>query len=202
MQPEYVSVGDLFSREGVFIVPLFQRPYVWDSERWELFWEDVARVADETLGSGQAPRRHFLGSIVVQQRPSGVTQIPRREVIDGQQRLTTLQLLLKATCDALETDTVTADSAHPLVGLLRHPFAKADIEGTYKVWPTNADLSRFRNVMDGIIPGNIPADDRFAGAYTFFRREAERWLVAEGNDPELRAQRGDAWHVRFGSIFG
>lgn len=192
MQPEYVSVGDLFSRESVFVVPLFQRPYVWDSERWEPLWEDVTRVAEEMLVPDQAPRRHFLGSIVVQQRPNGVTQVPRREVIDGQQRLTTLQILLKAVADALEADVVTADSALPLTSLLRHRFAaKADIEGSYKVWPTNADRARFRSVMDGTTSAKPPADDRFANAYLFLRAEAEKWLAAASTDPEVRSNRAD-----------
>jgi len=167
MQPEYVSVGDLFSRESVYVVPLFQRPYVWDEERWELLWDDIARVADESLTRNSPPQRHFLGSIVVQQRQSGVTQVPRREVIDGQQRLTTLQVLLTATCDELEADIVTADSAMPLAALVRHPFAaKSDVEGTYKVWPTNADRPNFRRVMDGVVnnANTIPID-RFAGGY-------------------------------------
>ena len=193
MQPEYVSVGDLFSRESVFVVPLFQRPYIWDEERWELLWEDVASVAEEMLAVDQTPRRHFLGSIVVQQRPNGVTQVPRREVIDGQQRLTTLQVLLKSASDTLEADAVTADSALPLAPLLRHPFApKADVEGSYKVWPTNVDRPGFRRVMDGAINGTAIADDRFSDAYAFFRGEARKWLATAGDDPEIRSHRGDA----------
>lgn len=193
MQPEYVSIGDLFSRESVFIVPLFQRPYVWDNERWELLWDDVSRVAEEALGPDQGSRRHFLGSIVVQQRPNGITEVPRREVIDGQQRLTTVQLLLKAIRDALETDGVTADAALPLTGLLRHPFAaKTDIEGSYKVWPTNADRARFRNVMDGTLTAKAVEEDRFASAYVYFRDAAKRWVAADDGDPEKRARRADA----------
>ncbi|MGG5890697.1 DUF262 domain-containing protein [Falsiroseomonas sp. HC035] len=193
MQPEYVSIGDLFSRESVYVVPLFQRPYVWDDERWELLWEDITRVAEETLSLEAAPRRHFLGSIVVQQRPNGVTQVPRREVIDGQQRLTTLQILLKSTSDELEADVVTADAALPLAALLRHPFAaKTDVEGTYKVWPTNVDRPRFRKVMDGTVQEANGATDRFSAGYLFFRTMVKTWLAAGGNDPEIRASRADA----------
>ncbi|MBW4091381.1 MAG: DUF262 domain-containing protein [Proteobacteria bacterium] len=193
MQPEYVSVGDLFSRESVFVVPLFQRPYVWGDERWEPLWEDVVGVAEGMLASDKAPGRHFLGSIVVQQRPNGVTQVPRREVIDGQQRLTTLQILLKAVADALEADLVTADSALPLTPLLRHPFAaKADVEGYYKVWPTNVDRARFRNVMDGPVSAKPVPEDRFANAYLFFRDATHKWLALGSDDPEIRSGRGEA----------
>ncbi|MBO1081657.1 DUF262 domain-containing protein [Roseomonas haemaphysalidis] len=193
MQPEYINVGDLFSRENVFAVPLFQRPYVWDEDRWELLWDDITRVTEETLAAARAPRRHFLGSIVVQQRPNGVAQVPRREVIDGQQRLTTLQVLLKAVADALEADLVTADTALPFATLLRHPFAiKTDVEGSYKVWPTNVDRPAFREVMDGLARRGVNAEDRFFAAYRFFRGKAEAWIVATGDYPEIRARRADA----------
>lgn len=150
-------------------------------------------MADETLAPEQALRRHFLGSIVVQQRLNGVTQVPRRDVIDGQQRLTTLQILLKAVSDALEIDMVTAASALSLAALLRHPFAaKTDVEGSYKVWPTNLDRREFRKVMDGIIPARCEVEDKLSSAYLFFCGEAKTWLSAAGSDPEIRARRGDA----------
>ena len=192
MQPEYVSVGDLFARECVFLVPLFQRPYVWDEERWQLLWDDIVRVGQETL-YGQTPRRHFLGSIVVQQRPAGVIQIPRREVIDGQQRLTTLQIVLKSAVDVLGSDIVTEAAAQPLVALLRHAHAaKSDVEGSYKVWPTNADRLRFRNVMDGAVSTTSLPDDKFGQAYSFFKNKVSEWLACDGTDPETREKRGDA----------
>ena len=130
MQPEYVSIGDLFSRECVFVAPLFQRAYVWDEERWQLLWDDVRTVTEDSLHSENSNRRHFLGSIVAQQKNGGVMLVPRREIIDGQQRLTTLQILLKAVSDALEADILTADSALPLGQLFRNPHPpKTDLEG-------------------------------------------------------------------------
>lgn len=89
MTPEHLPVGDLFARECTYIVPFFQRPYVWDEDRWEPLWDDIARVATDPLRGLPKVRPHFLGSIVLQQRQTGITEGPRREVIDGQQRLTT-----------------------------------------------------------------------------------------------------------------
>ena len=193
MQPEHVPVGDLFSRECLYTVRLFQRPYVWDEERWAPLWDDIARVSDQALAGAHRVRPHFLGSVVVQQLPSKIQQVPRREIIDGQQRLTTLQLLLKAVADTLELDEATADAARPLRPLLRHPYApKADPEGVYKVWPTNADRGRFRAVMEANAFTKMPEGDRFAGAYAFYRKQIRRWLTEGGSVAETRAARADA----------
>ena len=99
MQPNYIEIAKLFSNDERFTVPLFQRPYVWTREdQWEPLWEDVMGViARLQARQGHADvASHFLGTIVLEQKPTSTGSLTRREVIDGQQRLTTLQILLKA----------------------------------------------------------------------------------------------------------
>lgn len=82
-----------------FQVPIFQRQYSWKKENCEQLWDDILRV-----GENDDIPSHFLGSIVSMQHgidhTSGVTQLV---LIDGQQRLTTLSLLLSALGRAIET---------------------------------------------------------------------------------------------------
>ena len=64
----------VFMQPQRLIVPLFQRPYVWNEEsQWEPLWNDVARVAERHL---RAPHQkhypHFLGAVVLQQVPNPV----------------------------------------------------------------------------------------------------------------------------------
>jgi uncharacterized protein with ParB-like and HNH nuclease domain len=69
-----------------FIVPLFQRFYVWDKPYWNTLWTDVLElIADE-----DEQRTHFLGSIVVIPAAKSSPSLPKFVVIDGQQRLATL----------------------------------------------------------------------------------------------------------------
>src|SRR5829696_3231419 len=93
------------------VVPLFQRPYVWNEEnQWEPLWDDVARVADRLLRDpAEKHQPHFLGAVVLQQvqKPTGYMQ--ERTIIDGQQRLTTLQLLL----DALHAELLAVSAVAP-----------------------------------------------------------------------------------------
>jgi hypothetical protein len=113
MQPTYVPLGQLFGPQIRHTVPLFQRPYVWTkTDQWEPLWSDILTVAERVLSpppTGKPVRGHFLGTIVLNQMPNQTGSLPRREVIDGQQRLTTLQLLLKAAQHAFaELEQVAA----------------------------------------------------------------------------------------------
>src|SRR2546422_1841767 len=88
----------VFMHPQRLIVPLFQRGYVWKKEiQWEPLWNDVVRVTERHLRSPHLKHYpHFLGAVVLQQvqKPTGFMQ--ERTIIDGQQRLTTLLLLLDA----------------------------------------------------------------------------------------------------------
>src|SRR5690349_5736949 len=104
MQPTYLALVKLFGSETRYTVPLFQRPYVWSQdEQWQALWDDLADLADRVLkGNRNEPiAGHFLGTVVFEQAKSRTGTIIPREIIDGQQRLTTLQIVLKAAEHAL-----------------------------------------------------------------------------------------------------
>lgn len=189
VQPSYISVMNIFTQQTRYTVPLFQRPYVWKREdQWEPLWDDVRAAADRVLASGGKPvSSHFLGTVVLDQTPNPVFSLPRREVIDGQQRLTTLQLVLKAAEHALDglravvagndEATKAVDVAARQVGLLTSNPAYADEEERYKVWPTNEDRPAFRDVMDAAADnGPAMTHTRMAQAYAYFRGEFSSWL--------------------------
>jgi len=88
----------VFMQPQRLVVPLFQRRYVWKQQsQWEPLWNDFARVADRLLQEPAIKHQpHFLGAVVLQQVQNPVGLMQTRTIIDGQQRLTTLQLLLDA----------------------------------------------------------------------------------------------------------
>ena len=192
MQPNYSSIGQVFSAQTRYTVPLFQRPYVWTKEeQWQPLWEDVRALTERVLDppSHKQVAGHFLGTVVLEQLKTPAIAMPQRQVIDGQQRLTTLQLLLKAAEHAL---AVTAPEVSPesrgsvelaagqLSQLSRNQFAAA-AEEQYKVWPTNEDRGPFMAVMDCAAESGVDAGDgRMAQAYRFFRLEIAQWLAARG----------------------
>ena len=198
MRHNYHPVSAVFVQQGCFSVPLFQRPYVWtEDEQWKPLWDDIRRVADSVCKSSASPttganptHTHFLGSVVLEQLPSATGHLGRREIIDGQQRLTTLQLFLKAAHDATKKlgADVYAGQFEDLV-FNRHVPA-TDPDGRFKVWPTDADQTPYRAVMvaeDGAISTEHAAH-RLSEAYRFFRKEIGEWLGAEPGQIEKRAE--------------
>lgn len=102
MKPDKLTVDEIFQRERRYTIPLYQRSYVWNrEEQWEPLWEDIQKQAQACIIDPQAQshKTHFLGAIVLNVSQIVGRALPRSEVIDGQQRLTTLQLFLAALRD-------------------------------------------------------------------------------------------------------
>ena len=84
-----------------FCIPIFQRRYSWKEKDCEQLWEDVLAA-----GEDKKMKWHFLGSIVyLEPELQNMGSVPKFPVIDGQQRLTTLSLLLLALSKVIEDDT-------------------------------------------------------------------------------------------------
>lgn len=94
------EVGFSFIQGSMILeVPFFQRSYVWDEENWE-------ELLDNLLDGNQS---HFLGSIILKNHSAASNEaIERNMIIDGQQRLTTMSILLKACYDSLNTSAEDA----------------------------------------------------------------------------------------------
>ena len=186
MQPKYIEISQVFSQDQRFTVPLFQRPYVWNrEEQWEPLWDDVVGVLDRLKAKkpDEMVASHFLGTIVLEQKPNATGSLPRREVIDGQQRLTTLQILLKSVEHAIEALLETCDPIdRDAISLAKRQIGKltaneASEEEIYKVWPTNEDRAPFMAVMSSQASiGPSSGVGRMAEAYTFFHTAAKTFL--------------------------
>lgn len=89
---------DFLGKPAQFIIPIYQRTYSWKRKQCEQLWKDIVRAATDEIVSG-----HFVGSIVyIEKGIYSHSDIPQLLVIDGQQRLTTLTLLLSALGHAIE----------------------------------------------------------------------------------------------------
>lgn len=187
MQPTYMPIAQIFGAQTRHTVPLFQRPYVWSrDEQWEPLWQDVLGLLErlESRRGEAAVASHFLGTIVLEQTTNPTGSLPRREVIDGQQRLTTLQLMLKASEHALADAEASAEGeqaamtsfARQQLAMLTANTAYDPLE-KYKVWPTNEDREPFRAVLDSdAAAGPAGEPTRMTEAYRFFRDAAFAYL--------------------------
>lgn len=185
----------VFMQPQRLIVPLFQRPYVWNLEnQWGPLWRDVERLTNRVLADPSAKHQsHFLGAVVVQQLQNPVGSLQARTVIDGQQRLTTLQLLL----DALHAEMLAVGATQPalrLEALVKNPAPFCEqYEDQFKVWPTNRDRAAFNDVMSAQPPvayGSLKfSGERLVEAHRYFAERVREWLQLDG--PDGVAKRAD-----------
>jgi hypothetical protein len=195
MQANTHTPAVIFGSHVRYVVPLFQRPYVWtEDEQWGPLWEDVRTLAERVLeapiGYGSAPvAPHFLGAIVLDQQPNPAGFIQVRHVVDGQQRLTTLQLLLDAAQEVTEKHGNDLDAQTLKVLVLNQPQVTQHPDEVFKVWPTDRDQAAFRAAMDNasVVPPAL-ATSRIAQAHAYFVREITEWAEPTG-DPEKCAAR-------------
>ena len=151
MQPTTQTVHEIFEKERRYTVPLFQRAYVWTlDDQWGPLWDDVERQARSCLlalkENREVTTNHFLGAVVLNVAKVVGRGLARSEVIDGQQRLTTLQVFVAALRDVAKqtADEQVADDAWRLTF---NPIRDPASEERFKVWPTNADRQVFTTVM-------------------------------------------------------
>src|SRR5262249_27315696 len=140
----------LFQDRRQYRVPFFQRPYVWNREdQWERLWADISEKAEARLDAAQSVP-HFLGAAVLEpQQRSGLLGVERLNIIDGQQRFTTLQYFLAALAMILREEnhsTLMALVEACLWNENTDTMQHAEIE-VFKVWPTFRDRSNFQLVM-------------------------------------------------------
>lgn len=87
---------ELFNKQIRFKIPVFQRHYVWnEQDQWQPLWDDFINKLNERL-NGNKIHPHYTGSIVLFQESTPTSTVSTYNVIDGQQRLTTFQLLIAA----------------------------------------------------------------------------------------------------------
>ena len=199
MKSDTLNLKALFHGDVRYIIPTFQRPFVWNQDdQLEPLWDDARNTAERYLDEldrlgddlrAEAERgtpAHFLGAVVLQQQPTATVDIEQRHVVDGQQRLTTLQLLLDAAqevCDQLKL-TLVARRLSKLV-LNDEDLVGPNPDHKFKVWPTNVDRDAFRYAMtNGPLTTDFE-DSRIVQAHEFFKLQIREWLVA-GSEPLQR----------------
>ena len=146
MKSDDITIQQLFQDRRQYMVPFYQRAYVWTlSNQWDQLWEDIRAKADARLiGSKLTP--HFLGAVVLDPQPrDGLIGVDTLHIIDGQQRLTTLQFILKSILLAHKEVNATAIS-EIITGTLcnSNPDTMRDAQiEIFKVWPTFRDRNNY-----------------------------------------------------------
>ena len=170
---------ELVNGNKQFLIPVFQRGFSWTHEQCQQLWRDVGRAS-----TGEADTGHFIGSIVyIGADLSSAFQ--SWLLIDGQQRLTTLTVLLIAMRDHIQESGWSGGNDGPTTGKIDDYYLKNGHESgqrQYKLVLRRRDNAALKALIDG---KNLPEpgeqySERLLEAYEFFRTE----LQVPGCDPE------------------
>jgi len=146
-----VEIGTLLQNRNRFVVPIYQRHYVWSkNKQWIPFWQDIRTKAVERLADRDRRFSHFMGAIVLESRAKpSVKQVPSFQVVDGQQRLTTFLLFLTAArhyAQKIEHESSAANIRRYILNSDPELMEDPDIE-VFKVWPTQANRELFVDII-------------------------------------------------------
>jgi hypothetical protein len=174
MKSETWTIQQVFQDRKQYKVPFYQRAYVWTlGKQWPLLWADIKDKAEERLANAQ-PAPHFLGAIVVEpQEKIGLRGVDTLHIIDGQQRLTTLQYVLAGIRLATRELKINDYDSY-LAAVLDNPnpttMANVEVE-VFKIWPTFSDQKAFVSAMtaDKLATLQVRYPAHFTQAGTFRR---------------------------------
>ncbi len=135
--------------EGKIKIPFFQRTYVWTEENWEELLNELLNESREN---------NFLGAIILKQLPPASGKPKQLEVIDGQQRLTTLSILLKALYDSLPEE-MKENAKGDVMSILKYRKDYTSSNYELRIEHSHVDQDAYKQVLEGTLnPQQIKED--------------------------------------------
>lgn len=173
------SIYELLSdRKADYIIPDYQRPYAWDEDSCQTLWDDIFSFAipDNDATKFDTSDEYFLGSIVTFENDK-----KQQEVIDGQQRLTTFMLLLRAFYDRFTKmqDQDSKDFSERIASCIwkTNEMGKPDKEHLKidSVVATDKDKDEFLSILK---TGNVTSSQtsRYANNFRFFLKKVDDFI--------------------------
>ena len=153
MDSRVLTLDVVLGERQRWCVPVYQRHYEWETgENGQLtrLWEDVEEKAAEVL-TGARPYPHYIGAIIIAEpanQPYGTVR--ERLLVDGQQRITTFQLVLAAvreTARILALENIITITNTYLFNEINNAMKIPEIE-RYKLWPSSFDRDLYKNIAD------------------------------------------------------
>ena len=157
MKSNNLTLGEILNSPNQYVIPVFQRYYRWDQPEWDKVWADLA-----ALQQPEKTGRHFLGFLVLVPESVMLGRISKFHLIDGQQRLTTLSLLLCALRDVANASGFTDLAREVAHTTLEHPFKKGD--DRYRLSPKLRDRDQYVACLNG----EPPAEGRLGAAVRYY----------------------------------
>ncbi len=172
MKARRASIWDLYNGAKQYVVPLFQRPYVWSQKQWAELWADITSQYNCSVNNTSKKNGRFLGSIVVIREYE--KNLDKYTIIDGQQRITTISILL-AVIRAFAKERSLEELYDQISGFLKNSPKSG--EGQYVVIPTESDKNALFNIFDENYC--FEKDSKIVECFDYF------WRILDKTDPDL-----------------
>lgn len=144
MEAEGRSLNFLVQEDSTLEIPFFQRPYVWSKENWNDLLDDLLR----TNGN------HFLGSLIIKRIAKSGQTPAHGKVIDGQQRLTTLSILIKVMYELLQAADKLEEDIIDNVKNSLFSYSKSDKKYTPLICHSHLDKEKYEEVLGIVVTDN------------------------------------------------
>lgn len=182
MKADSLHMGKVFSSGGDihYVLPHFQREYAWEKSEWQTLLKDIFAIYE--IYSDEQPPEHFMGALVVINDGMQAGTVPVFRLVDGQQRLTTISLLLCALRSVVSGD----EQFDPLRKKIIRMLVNGDEKGTlfFKLLPTlkyGDRVSYCALIEDKALSAGI--ESRIPAAYEYLRKELATRLHGQEYDP-------------------
>ncbi len=136
MKADSATLAGILTPASRYIIPLFQRDYVWKKKDWENLWDDICELREKP----QQPK-HFMGAMVFAQEQALPNKMQTFQVIDGQQRLITLSVLFCALRDIAKESGFSNLAGEISSYYLTHPHKQG--EDFYRIFPRWRDRDQY-----------------------------------------------------------
>ena len=161
MQAKETKLQDIIEGTKQYVIPLFQRTYSWTDKEWGILWKDLAELCDT-----ENPRTHFIGSIVNMPTVSVPEGVAKYLLIDGQQRLTTIFIILTLLRNKAREGQNEEFAGEINNTLLVNPYKKDN--DFYKLMPTQVDRDIYKNLING---KSNEKQSQLTRAYDYFEKK-------------------------------
>ncbi len=194
MQP-MPTIKEFFAGDKCYTIPLYQRAYSWEKEQWDQFLADLEEV---TRGGND----YYFGYVLVES-----VENPKRDIIDGQQRITTILIFIRALHNVLEKQVNEGEKLKDkpkevFLSYLRDNFLA--YYGVPKLKAVEYDNAYFQDliIMDNEAmrqDPSTPSQERISGAKTFFLNHLNKCATPHVLNLLNKVKNAIVWRTEFKS---
>ena len=184
------SLKNILNKKIIYSCPLFQRKYVWEITQWQELWDDILSIISNDLGNQNII---YLGAIILKNEDLKTNEnFPKSLIIDGQQRLTTLYVILCVLSKILSENGKASEGKNIITRYLATPKHEDDIYA--KILPTLEDQQYFNKLLSNLdlpisniyqIQDHKDKDNLINSAFNYFEKEIKKYAKFPNSNTQL-----------------